>query len=284
MSFDRNKVKVDGKLNDWEEGTQLYKTSPSSSTDFAVDYDEKYVYMKLKSDEIKTASPRILLDVVPEQGNTSATTIKNITFSNGVDFIVELNKNSDSRVVIDEYYDFYDYFYGHLLSMIPPRMKAAVKNSGKFAPIYYVLNKQLYLPEQKKTTDFSFYETGKLLQGNANPEASNYNSLVDYTWTDDNVIELRIPWLLLQSKDPSQREFMGDLYANGETASVKVDNIFVGVVFVDEEGKVVQSLPKSTNNVLPALDSYSWDTWQQPKYNERLKQSYYILQKVFKDD
>jgi len=284
MSFDRNKVKVDGKLNDWEEGTQLYKTSPSSSTDFAVDYDEKYVYMKLKSDEIKTASPRILLDVVPEQGNTSATTIKNITFSNGVDFIVELNKKGDSRVVIDEYYDFYDYFYGHRLSMIPPRMKAAVKNSGKFAPIYYVLNKQLYLPEQKKTTDFSFYETGKLLQGNANPEASNYNSLVDYTWTDDNVIELRIPWLLLQSKDPSQREFMGDLYANGETASVKVDNIFVGVVFVNEEGKVVQSLPKATNNILPALDSYSWDTWQQPKYNERLKQSYYILQKAFKDD
>lgn len=123
-----------------------------------------------------------------------------------------------------------------------------------------------------------------MLQGNANPEASNYNSLVDYTWTDDNVIELRIPWLLLQSKDPSQREFMGDLYANGETASVKVDNIFVGVVFVNEEGKVVQSLPKATNNILPALDSYSWDTWQQPKYNERLKQSYYILQKVFKDD
>lgn len=77
---------------------------------------------------------------------------------------------------------------------------------------------------------------------------------------------------------------MGDLYANGETASVKVDNIFVGVVFVNEEGKVVQSLPKATNNILPALDSYSWDTWQQPKYNERLKQSYYILQKVFKDD
>lgn len=283
MSFDRNKILVDGNLKDWKDGTQLYGTSNSSAIDFAVDYDEKYVYMKLQSDDLKNASPRILLDVVPNQGNTSATTIKNMTFSNGVDFMVELNKDSDSRVVIDEYYDFYDYFYGHRLNMIAPRMQKATKNSGKFAPIYYVLNKQLYLPEQKVTTDFSFYETGKLLQGNANPEARDYNSLVDYTWTDDNVIELRIPWLLIQSKDPSQREFMGDLYANGDTASVKVDDIYIGLVFVDREGNVVQSLPKTNNDVLPALESYSWDTWQQPKYNERLKQSYYILQELFKE-
>jgi len=284
MSFDRNKILVDGKLKDWQDGTQLYGTSPSSAIDFAVDYDEKYLYMKLKSDDLANASPRILLDVVPNQGNTSATTIKDMTFSNGVDFMVELNKDSDSRVVIDEYYDFYDYFYGHRLNMIPARMQNAIKNSGKFAPIYYVLNKQLYLPEQKVTTDFSFYETGKLLQGNANPEAPDYNSLVDYTRTDDHVIELRIPWLLIQSKDPSQREFMGDLYANGETASVKVDDIFIGLVFVDKEGNVVQSLPKTNNHELPALESYSWNTWQQPKYNERLKQSYYILQELFKEN
>ena len=161
-------------------------------------------------------------------------------------------------------------------------MAKAMENSGKFAPIYYVLNKQLFLPEQNRTTDFSNYETGKLLQGNANPEAKDYDSLVDYTWTDDNVIELRIPWLLIQAKDPSQREFIGNLYKDGDKAAVKVDNIYIGALFVDKENNVVQSMPAATNGILPPLSAYTWETWQVPKYEERLKQSYYILQKLFK--
>ncbi|KPN89464.1 hypothetical protein [Lysinibacillus sp. ZYM-1] len=281
LSFDRLKVKVDGSTDEWE-GQQLYDTSPNDSTDFAVDYDERYLYMKLKSEALENTSPRILLDVVPDQGSSSATSIKDMTFSNGVDFIVELNKNGDSRVLIDEYYDFHDYFYGHRLNLISPRMSIVAKNSGRFAPIYYVLNKRLFLPEQNTTTDFSYYETGKLLQGNANPKGKDYNFLVDYTWTDDNVIELRIPWLLIQAKDPSQREFIGDLYKDGDTASIKVDNIYVGALFVDKENNVIQSLPVANHHVLPPLSAYTWETWQSPKYEERLKQSYYMLQDLFK--
>ena len=47
LSFDRFKVKVDGNTTEWK-GTQLYNTSPSDTTDFAVDYDERYLYFKLK--------------------------------------------------------------------------------------------------------------------------------------------------------------------------------------------------------------------------------------------
>lgn len=279
LSFDRLKAKVDGNTEEWE-GTQLFGTSPSEATDFAADYDEQYLYIKLKSELLEKASPRILLDVVPEQGNMSATMIKDITFSNGVDFIVELNKNHDSRIVIDEYYDLYEYLYSRSLKLIPSRMEVPVNNSGKFAPIYYVLNKQLYLPEEDRVTDFSFYETGKLMQGNANPEAEDYNSLVDYNWSDD-VIELRIPWLLIQAKDPSQREFVGNLHKDGVEASVKVEQIYIGAVFVDDDNKVVDSLPKATGKVLPELEAYTWETWQLPKSKERLKQSYSILQKLF---
>ncbi|GLC89755.1 hypothetical protein [Lysinibacillus piscis] len=279
LSFDRLKVKVDGNTEEWQ-NTPLYKTEKA---DFAVDYDERYLYIKLNSELLAQSSPRILLDVVPNQGNTSVATIPTTKFSNGIDFIVELNKAGDSRVVVDEYYDFYDYLYGHRLQLIPPRMATAVKNSSKFAPIYFVLNKQLYLPEEDRVTEFSSYETGKLLQGNANPEATDYNSLVDFTWTADNTIELRIPWLLIQAKDPSQREFMGDFYRDGASAAVKVDEIYMGAVFVDKDGKVIDSLPETTNGMLAPLAPYTWDTWQMPKSTERLKQSYFILQKLFAD-
>ncbi|WP_042478080.1 hypothetical protein [Bacillus ndiopicus] len=277
LSFDRLKIKVDGNSEEWE-GTSLYDSSTAS---MAVDYDERYLYIKLQGDVLKNGLPRILLDVVPEQGNRFATTVQDVAFANGVDFIVELNKKGDSRVVVDEYYDFYDYFYGHLLKMIPPHTATPIMNSGRFSPIHFVLNKELYLPQQKITTEFSYYETGKLMQGNANPESEDYNSLVDYAWTQDDVIELRLPWLLIQSKDPSQREFIGNIHRDGVEAAVKVDEIFIGAVFVDDEGRVVDSLPEVQQGELGPLSSYTWETWQMPKWDERLKQSYFILQKLF---
>ena len=42
-------------------------------------------------------------------------------------------------------------------------------------------------------------------------------------------------------------------------------------------------MPAATHGILPPLFAYTWETWQVPKYEERLKQSYYILQKLFKD-
>lgn len=66
----------------------------------------------------------------------------------------------------------------------------------------------MYLPQQKKTLPFASYETGKLRQGNGNPEAEDYDSLADYYISENGVVEMRIPWLLLQAKDPSQKEFI----------------------------------------------------------------------------
>jgi hypothetical protein len=37
------------------------------------------------------------------------------------------------------------------------------------------------------------------------------------------------------------------------------------------------------NNALNPLSAYSWDNWDIPKYEERLKQSYYIIQHLFAD-
>ena len=120
-----------------------------------------------------------------------------------------------------------------------------------------------------------------MIEGNGNPNAKNYNSLADYTWTKDGIIELRIPWLLLQAKDPSRKEFIGDIYTDGDQASVTLKNIGVGVIVLDKAGEVVTSMSTMEQQVLPTLKTFEWDSWDLPSATERLKRSYYIIQKLY---
>lgn len=275
LSFDRLKIKVDGDVSDWET-----KALYDGETTFTVDYDERYLYLKLEGEDLKDTKPHILFDVVGDQGNTKVEQWPGLSIQNGVDFMATISRNEqESRMEIDPYYDLYTYMYGKQgLNLLDPAPSIPVKNSGTFQPIEYMLNRGLEIPKTGEIIPVSSYETGKLREGNGNPESDDYDSLADYQWNDDK-LEVRIPWLLLQSKDPSQREFIGDLQKDGETATVKVENISLGVVF-EKDDKVTSSIPEMADNELSLLP-YSWDTWNEPQYSERLKESYYIMKDAF---
>ena len=130
---------------------------------------------------------------------------------------------------------------------------------------------------------FSTHETGRLREGNANPDSKDYDSLADFYMRDEGGLEIRIPWLLIQARDPSQKEFIGDVYKDGLAASRFVDEIYIGVLYVDDKETVLDSFPNIENGVLGPLSAYSWDNWDKPEYVERLKQSYYIIQDLFND-
>ncbi|SOB92618.1 hypothetical protein SAMN05880501_101526 [Ureibacillus xyleni] len=279
LSFDQHKIRVDGDLTEWT-STPLYE-SKGKTPSLSLDVDERYLYIQLNGELLNTNSPRILLDIVPNQGKTSASGVPNAKFSNGVDFIIELNRNKNTQIIIDPYFDYYSYIYGHQLKMIDTESINEKAKSNKFSPIYYALNKKFTLPESGETIPFKSYETGKLLQGNGNFANKDYNSLIDFSWSNENKIELRIPWLLIQAKDPSKKEFMGDFYKNGEDASVFVDEIFIGSLFVNDEGQVVDTLPSMQKGNLQPFKSFTWENWEQPISKERLKQSYEIIQNTF---
>ncbi|SIT72121.1 hypothetical protein [Edaphobacillus lindanitolerans] len=279
LSFDRLKVKVDGNADDWT-GKPVYEKDGGVLRKMFVDHDERYMYVRLDMDGRAGGYPVILMDTVPGQGNTKAEKLTDIRFSDGMEFMAVMD-GEESRLVIDPYYDFHHYEYGKKLGLIPDVER--VKDSGRFIPIEYALNKPYFIPNENRTLPFSAYETGKLKEGNGNPEAGNYDSLADYHM-EKGMLELRIPWLLIQAKDPSLKEFMGDLAKDGEQASVVIDRIGLGALFVGEDGRVNDSFPAMKDGVLGKLDGYSWEEWHEPKYEERLKQSYWIMKKTFEGE
>ena len=282
LCFDRNKIMIDGDTEEWET-EPLYCKDQGAMRGLYVDYDETYLYIRLNYSDIEKGYPLILLDVLPDQGNYFMKGNDSIEFSNGVDFIVTLN-DKEPRIIIDQYYDFFTYMQAYHLELIEKPSPNLYKNSGVFSEIHYVLSREYTSEDGEILMPFTTYETGMLREGNANPDSKDYDSLADFYINDEEILELRIPWLLIQARDPSQKEFIGDVYKDGLEASRFVDEIYIGALYIDDKGTVLDSFPSIENNVLSSLSAYSWDNWEKPQYKERLKESYYIIRDLFDDN
>lgn len=272
LAFDPGKDKsicyVDGDISDWKKDKPLIDTE---NMKIYVKSDEKYLYIMGDIKEFDFENDKLFfpIDVTPNSGNLKYDDY-NLTFKRQTDMVIILDNKDDSRIVTDSYYDVFYYMYAKQLKMIDENAVYEKKNSGIFNPIYLCLNRELYLPEDTKTIPFEKYETGKLVLGDANPEHKNFNSLTDYAVNEDKV-EIRIPWQLLNFMDPSTKIVMNNFYEKNEISPLKIENLYIGGIL-------------TKNNVISQnsnMEYYTWDEWENPTYHERLKPSYDILKKAF---
>ena len=142
-----------------------------------------------------------------------------------------------------------------------------------------MLSGELTIPTTGAYIPVRFYETGVLMQGTADTDSPDYDSLTDYAVDEGNgCIEVRIPWAMMGIKDPSTREALPNHWKDGLYTSKHIDGISICMVFSD--GAARTCLPELVDGTMPADDSYlyQWPTWGAPTYHERLKESYYIMQ------
>ncbi|WP_235549532.1 hypothetical protein [Paenibacillus sp. Soil766] len=182
--------------------------------------------------------------------------------------------------------------------MIPQAPYADKKNNGVFHKQMLTLNKPLTIPNRQGDAafiPFESYETGLLRFGDGDPDSQQNDSLTDVAVNaKDAIVELRIPWQLLNIKDPSMHEAIGDIRENGLDASVQTSGFRVAVLTYKPEpdadtiqhpgvGAIADFLPSASNGVLRANDMplYQWKGWDYPQTHERLKKSYYKLKETF---
>lgn len=275
LSFDTLAIKVDGDTTDWFGKKPFYD---DESMEMYVHSDERYLYIRIDTEDTTFSAdyyPLIYIDSVEGQGNDR---YGDIQLPVNSEFVATLKGNDNSRMEVDAYYDIYQYLYSYQLEVVPFE-GTTDKNSGKFNPIEFALNKELTIPVLNKVLPFEKYETGLLRRGNGNPESAEYDSLADYEVNEkDGVVELRIPWLMLNVTDPSRLEVWSDLYGSEDMTKQNIVGLKTGVMLV-KDGVVQQQLPTEAKQ----LQTYSWEKWALPESKERLKESYYILQKKFKE-
>ncbi|MCA1055400.1 hypothetical protein LCM10_10420 [Rossellomorea aquimaris] len=284
LSFDPGEsessmIQVDGRPEDWV----VKDISPAFSDgdhSMYVTSDERYVYVRVDTDGITPGKDTYLLfDTVDGQGESTLPDVSGVRTS-GVDFALHIQGEEKARLLVDSYYDTFYYHYGEVLDMIPLNDYASKKDNGNYHGIRLTLNKELTI--DGKVLPFDSYETGVMTFGTANQKDEDYDSLTDISVSPSkDRYEIRIPWQLLNIKDPSQREAMGDLWKEGLEADRIIDGINIGLYETDGEDSF--SYPSKQGNLMDpkGFYHYTWETWEQPTYHERLKQSYYEMQEAY---
>ncbi|MCC5894726.1 MAG: hypothetical protein JJU16_04630 [Alkalibacterium sp.] len=281
MSFNTNTFPLDGEKEKWTDSERLTEKEGGLLKGLTVAHDEAYMYFMIDFDPEKLtqdATISILLDTVQDQGNLSVPFIEDVTFEQGVDFVIDISPDDESRVWVDSYYDPFYYQYGYELEFLDNN-DVIHDNDGEFNSTHFALSMPMVIPSTGETIPFDYYETGLLREGVGNPQSDDYHSLSDYIVNEEEgILEMRIPWLLLNVKDPSQKEILGDIWTEGIDASELLEAIGVSVI-ATVDNRPVDQLPED-NQMLP----YSWDEWEEPEYQERLKESYYIIQNYLTND
>jgi hypothetical protein len=271
LSFDsgenkRKKVYIDGDSSEWSEESFLL-TTPNGKMYVTADVEGVYFLLQLSKPYEEYDQIIIPIDTIAGQGNEKISEW-GINLGRPCEFVVILDGEKNSRVMVDAYYNIFYYFYGERLKMVEEDPAYFQKGSGQFRPLYLIISSEVYLPEEKIKIPIKIFETGKLKYGNGNPTAKNYDSLTDFAYKG-NVVEFRLPWQLLNIMDPSTRMAMADFHNNGINA-IKIDGLFVSLLLKNDE-----------TQKMPHYALFTWQEWNTPQYHERLKKSYNIVKNGF---
>jgi hypothetical protein len=282
---------VDGDISEWKGKKPLIS---SDGMELYVMNDEKYVYFLLKDSKrnVETQKYYIGADIVRGLGSDEWRE-EGIFFSRLTDIVIVIDGKKNTRVLVEGAQDTYNRKWsrsgGYFVEDIDgnkilignffendPRMM--VKNSGIFNTWRLLLCRPLFLPQTKEHIPIDILYAGKLLHGNSNPESLEYNNLADFYISSQNeAIELRIPWMLLNAADPSTRMFYGDLYAEG----INIDPEHFTTNPTETDG-IYFELRRAGDIISAEPVFYTWFPWgDSPSYHERLKESYYMIQKKF---
>ncbi|BCR35766.1 family 2 glycosyl transferase [Mariniplasma anaerobium] len=259
---------ADGDMSEWSNQDVILT---QENQDISIKSDARYLYILINDQnfDFDTDKLYIAIDTLDGQGNDHIIDT-NISFSRDADFVIEINDEDDSRILVDQYYDAFQYLHSYRYTYLEKTMIDNTKNSGVFNSMNLALSYPLYLPEEETNIPFQYYETGKLVYGNANPSSDSYNSLSDF-YVNNHSIELQIPWQLLNFTDPSTKSIMSDIKTNTWLTSQMIDSIHLGWAVVKDD----------TDAINVQFGSYLLSSWEYPVYHERLKQSYYIIQSYF---
>lgn len=268
MAFDPGKKESmsypDNTISDWKEDDILNKNGNMS---LSMKSDEKYLYLMLKFSnnlDLNKQDLYIDLDTTPKSGSNKSSQL-NLEFDRPSDFIVSIKDRDDSKILVHEYYNRFNFYENKKNNQIRPDLIKHTPDMDEFSPIFIEKRPKMYVESLGGFVDKLVYETGKLVYGNANPKNKDFNSVSDF-YIGENYIELRIPWGILNFMDPSTKQIQNDFYEKFKTKPLMINDINVGVTV--KEGNKTDRLHSAT---------YDLDSWIMPTYHERLKESYYII-------
>ncbi|MGY4691438.1 hypothetical protein [Salibacterium sp. K-3] len=265
---------IDGSTKDWEklEGSEVEKLS-TPLTELMVTKDEGYIYAAARLPEsIDLSTDTFYLGVHTLAGGMeNPEVLPGERLDEGLETVVRLGDETDSEVLIAPSYDFHQRLYGS---------KAGDDQEDNMNSWQLAVSHELELPESNEVLPFEEVSAGSMEQA-----SSSQNSRASWDY-QGKVVEMKIPWALLGFADPSTKEVVsyGSVKEESQQMPAENSNGIRFVPWIVDNSETVhgfdnQSSPISVQN----FPLYDWKNWQKADYDEELKQSYYIVQEIFKN-
>ena len=264
----------DGDRGDWSGVEPIIDNGTSR---LYMQQDEKYLYFMVEGLDHRPGhrSINLALNITPKSGSNQ---IGSVQFQQPVDFLIQIDSQGKSGLYVDAAYDLLPYSaLGGYRGTTHATMQTLLQNyeGSRIVlsedPAFVLVERADGNIYSRLASQWIVNPVGKLKPGNANPDNPAYDSNADYCLTED-FLELRIPWQLLNFTDPSSGSIVDDLSKHDfqiEDLSIKsVD----AAIYYDDASESVE------------FGTFSLESWDSPTFHERLKDSYYILQDLFKGD
>ena len=262
-------VTVDGNTSEWHGTAPLLEIE---GLKLFVKYDAEGLYLSITGDVSPLVPLYVPIDTTPKSGSIVFADGR-LQFDRGVDFVLRLQgQNDNSRLMVQARYEARRANFLFETERQDAYANPPDPDISLFVPILQVVKPLSFRPEapagQVPPPQYDTIETGRLIHGNADPDSDDFNSLADYCY-GPGIVEVRIPWAMLNFSDPSQMMIHDDYYEHYGVKPIGIDKMDIGLALAGEPAEF-QSLPLK-----------GWETVQ---VHERRKQSYYSVQQAWRSE
>ncbi len=197
----------------------------------------------------------------------------------GLKFVIHVAGESKSRILACKSYDKY-------LNVESGEIKPAASDQGEWVMMQ---NRTNYRRTSRDGSTFypsRVFTMSNLKCGSLDPEDPRYNSTSDFS-VHENMIELRIPWSLINMTDPSSRMVLW-MDRNGKTKKTEGIKI-LAASYKPRQGSLCAADTGGTHNMTDTLPErmmretirqYTWEEYDTPVYHTYLKDSYKIYKEI----
>lgn len=236
--------------------------------------DEGYLYLALTT-VARPESTQTLIGIDTYRPDRGAFHMPGVAarLTNGIEFLVTLD--SVGRVYVARHYNPY---VGPHPGMGPTDLDAfyndsctvdAAIDSEPFDSLFVTTNRL------RVTRNLEVFPARGVNRGLLRFGMQSASSLSDwYVDSAAGLIEVRLPWGLLNVTDPSSRTLLERVNRSGDFTTVTTDGFRFVVATVDPK-------TRASRVQIPASAPYAWAPWDVPKSHERLKPAYAAMQQLW---
>ncbi|HEY6088337.1 MAG TPA: tetratricopeptide repeat protein [Gemmatimonadaceae bacterium] len=287
-------ITIDGDTADWRGRPVLYAPSVASAglptalqlKSLRVGHDEAYVYLRLDVGRIDWTRAHYQIGIDTYRRDLGDTRLPNTGTRApvGLEFVIDLSGPSSSQVLVDHPYNLYRPVL--IPGSKPPALqyvknlpfRTVANDAGVWDSLIVVTNRRR-ISRDGRIFQAIGYNRNRLLYSK-----QSENSLADwFADTTRGVIEVRLPWGMLQVVDPSSRSVLFGWDPAGRKSVGAVTEGFRFVVESYDPSKPPSGgdmLPRSAPAKLADVPTWTWPTWETPQWHAEIKPLFAAMQRA----